>query len=130
ERAALDPRDRELRAFLARQEKGLALVRKAAALPRCSLGARAEAWLDPESWKGETDATRLNNAARLLALRAWARTADGDAGALEDGAALLRMTDHTPPFFSLPVRMHIERLGLLTVRDALASTKPAAGALE
>jgi hypothetical protein len=119
----LDPKEKELRIFLQRQEKGLALLKKAAAMPGCSFGTRPEQWLEPETWKTENDLGHMGHAARILALDAWVRTVDGDTRtALENIKTLLSMARHTHPFFALHIVLGIEHHALLALRDLLATT--------
>ena len=119
-----DPKDRELHSFLRSQEKGLVLLRKAAAMPACSLGPRLDQDFDPTSpLKDENDIMRMWHASQFLVLDAWAAAADGDGPkAVADIAALLGMARQVPHLFSLPWRH--EKQALSSLRDVLAATTP------
>src|SRR5262249_58921992 len=83
DRSAFDPADRQQREFLDSQQRGLALLREAAAVRRCSF---------ERDWSSETspidmplpELPHLRHGATLLAYDALARATRGDSrGALE-----------------------------------------------
>src|SRR5262249_60186537 len=91
DRSAFDPKDTELRDFLRTQQRGLALVRKAAAMPACSFEHDYFLWISMPV----PEVQRLRQAATLLAYDALAKAADGDArGALDEVAAIYGVAGH------------------------------------
>src|SRR5262245_12378943 len=94
DRTAFDPGDREQREFLDGQQRGLALLRQAATMPRCSF---------ERDWSSETspidmllpELPHLRHGATLLAYDALARATRGAGkGALDDVAAIFGMARH------------------------------------
>jgi hypothetical protein len=82
-----DPRVLEL---VKRNEDGLALLRKAAAMPDCNFNHQFSPW--DAVWKENSEAPRLRHGEFLLAIDARIKAARGNlTGAFEDVAALLGM---------------------------------------
>jgi hypothetical protein len=124
DRSALDPKDKDLREFLHTQERGLALVRKAAAMPACSF--------DHDYSLGISmplpELKRLPHAAMLLAYDARVKAADGDArGALADVAAIYGVAGHVsdPLLLAVAVAAGIDATGTRVLEDVLAQIAPA-----
>jgi hypothetical protein len=121
--AAFDPGDKDLADFLATQERGLALLRKAAAMPGCSFERDYSRGI--ELRLPELD--QLRHGARLLALDARARAAHGDGPpALADVAALYGIARHInePILISIFVAAAIEEMGARALEGVLAHTTP------
>src|SRR3954465_15659034 len=79
--SAIDPKDKELRDFLRTQERGLDLLRKAAAMPSCSFEHDYSLGISMTL----PELSRLSHAATLLAYDALVKATDGNArGALDD----------------------------------------------
>ena len=104
-------KDKDLRAFLSSQERGLALLRRAAAKPGCSFQqyrtsplTEAEKWFTPP-------AIRWHYGCQLLSLEAHVKAADGDTqAALDDVKALLAMARHVTLSPASPEDMGLEAL--------------------
>jgi hypothetical protein len=121
--AAFDPGDKDLADFLATQERGLFLLRKAAAMPGCSFERDYSRGI--ELSLPELD--QLRHGARLLALDARARAAHGDgAAALADVAALFGIARHLnePILISTFVAAAIEEMGVRALEEVLAHATP------
>ena len=88
--AGFDYQDKELIAFLRRQEKVLALLRKAAEKPGCSFDHDYFQSADPSP----LELNQFRAAAGLLALDARSKARHGDRRALEDVTALFGMARH------------------------------------
>jgi hypothetical protein len=117
--ARFDFDDKELAEFLRSQQRGLALLRKAAAVPACSFERDYLASADlllPELQS-------MREGASVLFLDARSKARRGDArGALEDVAALLGMARHAnePILIALLVSAAIDRLGTSALEEVLA----------
>jgi len=127
-----DPRDAELRTFLKQQAATLALLHEAANKPGCyferDYSRPSILWSQPD---------RLRATARLLALDARCKAADGDLhGALADCQAILAMAEHAssdPTLISLLIACAIDGTGMSTLQDVLTSAPASAdgiGAVE
>lgn len=118
----LDPRDRELRQFLARQSATLGLYRQAAAKHGCCFdrdyGRPSLAMLLPELLP-------IRDGARLLALDAICSAADGDGKrAIADISSMFGMAEHVRSeslMVSVLVSTVIDRLALNTMQIVLAT---------
>jgi hypothetical protein len=128
DRAAFDPKDKDLREYLRTQERGLVLVRQAAAMPGCSFDhdySLGFAMPIPEM-------TRLPHAATLLAYDALVKAADGDSrAALADVAAIYGVASHMtePVLIAVKVAAGIEMTAGRVLRDVIELSKPAAADL-
>ncbi len=128
DRTAFDPKDPELREFLRTQEPGLALVRKAAAMPGCSFAHDYSKGFEMPM----PDLNRMRRAAILLAYDARAKAEDGDAhGALADIGAIYGVTSHIndPVLIALVVAIAAEKSGAKALEDVLSLCKPTAADL-
>jgi hypothetical protein len=116
-----DPNDPEQREFLAGQQRGLALLRKAAALPRCSFD---------RDWTGDAspvdlpapELPQLRHGATLLGYDALARAARRDSrGALDDVAAVFGVARHVnqPLLIDLITAAAIEKVGTKALEAVL-----------
>jgi hypothetical protein len=126
DRAAFDPSDREQREFLEGQQRGLALLREAAALPHCAF-----------DWTSDTlpmdlpfpDLPHLRHGATLLAYDALARASRGDSrGALDDVAAIFGIVRHVhyPALIALFTAATVEKTGAKALEDLLSLAPPKA----
>lgn len=126
DRSAFEPKDPELRDFLRTQQRGLALLRKAAAMPACSFEhdySLGIAMPLPEIG-------RLPHAATLLAYDALVKASDGDSrGALDDVAAIYGIAGHIsdPLLVAVVVAARIDLTGAKVLQDVVSLTTPAAG---
>ncbi len=122
DRTAFDPADRKMRAFLDSQQRGLTLLREAAAIPHCAF---------ERDWSGDTaplDLARpelpaLQHGATLLAYDALARASRKDAhGAIDDVAAIFAIARHIhdPLLIDLLTAARIEHIGTQALEDILA----------
>lgn len=116
---AFDPHDKNLHAFLQTQERGLALLRKAAAMRACAFQydySLQDGLLLPEL-------QRLRRGSMLLAYDAVSKAADGNrAGAMEDVAAIFgiaRQIDF-PILLSMLTAIAIEKTGARALEGVLA----------
>lgn len=128
DRTAFEPKDQELREFLRTQERGLALVRKAAAMPGCSFAHDYSKGFEMPM----PDLSRMRRAAILLAYDALTKAEDGDAhGALADVAAIYGIVGHIndPVLISGVVAANTEKTGAKGFEDVLAIASPAAADL-
>jgi hypothetical protein len=128
EGAAFDSRDKDLADFLATQERGLSLLRKAAAMPGCSFERDYSRGIELSLPELE----QLRHGARLLALDARARAAHGDGPpALADVAALFGIARHIdePILISMLFAAAIEEMGARALEEVLAHTTPQPGPL-
>jgi hypothetical protein len=126
--SAFDPADKDLADFLATQERGLALLRRAAAMPGCSFERDYSRGIELRLPELE----QLRHGARWLALDARARAAHGDgAAALADVAALIGIARHLnePILISSLVAAAIEEMGVRALEEVLAHTTPPPGPL-
>jgi hypothetical protein len=125
---AFDAGDKDLADFLATQERGLALLRKAAALPGCSF-----AWDYSRGIELRLpELQQLRHGARLLALDARARAARRDGpSALADVAALFGIARHLnePILISIFLAAAVEEMGVRALEEVLAHTTPQPGQL-
>ncbi len=124
-------RSKDLKEFLASQEKGLALLRQAAAKPACRSSA-GDLFQVPRGTGENEFSFRLERAMIVMALDARARAADGDArGALDDVASVLRAARQAYADVGVAAPLHypssIEDSGLRALEDVLQLTevKPA-----
>jgi hypothetical protein len=128
DRTAFDPKDKDLREFLRANERALALVRKAAAMPGCSFEhdySQGISMLVPEL-------NRLPHAATLLAYDALVKAADGDArAALADVAAIYGIAGHVTEPFLLAVKVStgVESTAAQSLRDVIDLAHPSAADL-
>jgi hypothetical protein len=117
--AKVDFADQEVLALLRRHENGMALLRKAAALPGCSFDRDYHQAVDlmlPEL-------QHLREGAALLSLDARSKARQGDRkGAVADVAALFGMARHVsePILIALMVSVAIDRIAVATLEDVLA----------
>lgn len=104
--------------LVTRQQKALALMGRAAALPPGNLAPRS---LDLSAWKEDTSLWALRRNGRfLLAVDARVKAAQGDLGrALEDVAALLRMSRHASGMMAAPETLGTQVQAWRTLEDAL-----------
>jgi hypothetical protein len=128
DRSAFDPKDPELREFLRTQERGLALVRKAAAMPGCSFAYDYSQGAEMRM----PELNRMRHAATVLAYDALTKSEDGDThGALADIAAIYGVTSHVndPVLIALLVAVASERNAAKALEDVLSLCKPTAADL-
>jgi hypothetical protein len=129
DRTAFDPADREQREFLESQQRGLALLRQAAAIPHCSFD---------RDWSSETspldllvpELPRLRYSATLLAYDALARATRGDSlGAIDDVAAIFGISRHIhyPLLIDVITAVAVEKTGARAFEDVLAVAPPKMG---
>jgi hypothetical protein len=123
DRAAFDPADKQLREMLGGQERGLALLRQAAALPGC--------WFEHDHFQSFDmllpELQRLRQAAMLLAYDALSKAGRGESRpALQDVAAIYGIAGHInePNLISLLVAAHLDALGNRVLADVLGLTAP------
>jgi hypothetical protein len=119
--ASFDLQDKDLARFLQSQERGLALLRRAAAMPGCSFGRDYFLSLDLPLPELE----RFRRGAELLALDARTRAARGDArGALDDVAAIFSMARHAnePILLCLVISAAVDRTGVAALEEVLGRT--------
>jgi len=127
-----DPKDRDLREFVAGQEAGLALLRKAAAMPGCWFEREGTSVADTEAIGRESwyfdEVRQMAYGARVLAASARVKAANGDAkGALAEVAAILGIARHMPTYLlSYPSAYGAELLGLRTLAEILEEANPKA----
>jgi hypothetical protein len=116
--------------LVARQEKVLALLRKAAALPACNLQGH-RSLEDPAAWSDAGGLqVPLGGMVRLLAIDAHVKAAQGDLDrAFEDVAAILGMSRHAPAFFSALVDVGVQTRAWRTLEGVLWRAAPAKVAL-
>ncbi|MEX0714734.1 MAG: hypothetical protein WD278_20530 [Pirellulales bacterium] len=123
--APFDADDKELREFLDPQQLGLALIRRAAAMPECRFE-RDYSRPTFETLLPEVQAMR--NAARLLALDARVKTAEGDvSSALADVSAIFAVALHAsgePTLISFLVSAAIDAVACQTLEAVLATSEP------
>jgi hypothetical protein len=118
-----DPKDKDLREYLSSQARGLALLRKAAAMPGCWFErnyAQTIEMLLPEL-------EQFRHAAQLLALDALTRAGDGEGqAAAEDVAAIFGIAGHIndPILISCLTSIAVNRIGTKALEDTLALTTP------
>jgi hypothetical protein len=129
DRMAFEPKDHELREFLHTQERGLALVRKAAAMPGCSFAYDYSKGLEMPM----PELNRMRHAAILLAYDALVNAEDGDAhGALADVSAIYGVIGHMnePVLLVGVVAASTEKTAENALKDALALSSPKVADLE
>lgn len=123
--APFDADDKKLREFLDSQQVSLALIRRAAAMPDCRFE-RDYSRPTFETLLPEVQAMR--NAARLLALDARVKTADGDvSSALADVSAIFAVALHAsgePTLISFLVSAAIDAVACQTLEAVLATSEP------
>jgi len=126
--ATVDPLDPEVTVFLRDREPGLALLRKAAAMPGCRFEMD---YLQPQrQWAGDT--TSILAAARLLAQDARVRAARGEPGpALVDVAALYGMARHLdePALLPVMVAAALDTIAGEALAEVVSRTAPTAAEL-
>src|SRR5262245_33318431 len=126
DRTAFVPGDREQREFLESQQRGLALLRQAAATPHCTFD---------RDWSSDTspldllvpELPRLRYAATLLAYDALARANRGDGrGALDNVAAIFGIARHIhcPLLIDVVTAVAVEKTGAKALEDVLALAPP------
>src|SRR5262245_20547143 len=126
DRTAFEPADREQREFLESQQRGLALLRQAAAIPHCTFD---------RDWSSDTspldllvpELPRLRYAATLLAYDALARAHRGDGrGALDNVAAIFGIARHIhcPLLIDVVTAVAVEKTGAKALEDVLALAPP------
>jgi hypothetical protein len=122
DRTAFDPSNREQREFLDSQQRGLALLREAAALPQCTFD---------RDWASDTmpldlplpELPNLRHGAILLAYDALARANRGDGrGALDNVAAIFGIARHVhyPLLIDVITAAGVEKTGTRALEDVLA----------
>ncbi|HEV3117608.1 MAG TPA: hypothetical protein VGY58_11170 [Gemmataceae bacterium] len=119
----VDPKDRELREFLATQQRGLELLRKAAAMPSCSFDHDYFLWADMPL----SELPNLRQGVYLLAMDALARAGREDSpGALDDVTAMYGIARHIndPTLISLLIAAAIEKAALKTLEGVLSAAPP------
>jgi hypothetical protein len=113
--------------LVARQEKVLALLRKAAAMPPCNLDRRRS--LDELFYDADLGQLRWEEIT-LLAVDARVKAAHGDrARAFADAAAILGASRHVQTFFSAPEVLGTQTTAWRTVEDVLPLGQAASGSL-
>lgn len=124
DKSVFDPKDKDLRKFLDSQGRGLALLRKAAAMPAC--------WFEHDYFlAGDLllpELQRLRDGAALLACDALSQAAHGEGRvAWEDVRAIFGMSRHIndPILISVLVAIAIEKTGARALEGVLALLPPA-----
>jgi hypothetical protein len=128
DRALFEPKDPELREFMHTQERGLALLRKAAAMPGCSFVRDYSRGFEMPL----PELLRMREAVKLLAYEALIRAEDGDAhGALADVAAIYGVIGHIndPLLISGVAAASAEKIAAKSLEDVLSLTSPTAADL-
>jgi hypothetical protein len=126
DRAAFDPADREQTEFLDSQQRGLALLREAAAMPNAAFDRDLSGDTSPVDIP-VPELPRLRHGATLLAYDALARSSRGDAkGALDDVAAVFGIARHIkyPLLIDLLTAVAVEKTGAKALEDVLALAPP------
>jgi hypothetical protein len=132
DRSALDPGDREQREFLESQQRGLGLLREAAAMPQCTFD---------RDWSSDTspldilipELPQLRHGATLLSYDALARATRGDSrGAVDDVAAIFGIARHVhyPLLIDVVTAVAIEKTGAAALEDVLTLAPPKPGDLD
>jgi hypothetical protein len=122
-RAAL--RTEEVKQFLASQEKGLALLRRGAALPGCSFERSYQHLVTSPPRLDLPETTQMENGARLLCLSALVHAAAGDGkSAVEELRAAWGVIRHTPTVFALQVVALMDDDACRTLEKVLLLTTP------
>jgi hypothetical protein len=125
DRSAFEPKDPELREFMRTQERGLALARKAAAMPGCSFVrdySKGVAMPLPEL-------NRMRFVANLLAYDALIKAEDGDThGAVADITAIYGVVGHVndPLLVAGLAATLVEKIGGKSLEDVLTLSPTAA----
>ena len=119
-RPKVDWRDDAVTAFFAKQQQGLALLRKAAALPASHRGGPPSLH-DPYAWTTDRELSmRRGDQLALLSIDARVMAAAGDLPRdLDDLAALLGYTCHLPGMLSGPDAMWPQFVTWWTLEDVL-----------
>ncbi|HYG74047.1 MAG TPA: hypothetical protein VEK08_03495 [Planctomycetota bacterium] len=119
--------DSELREYLQLQKGSLALLRRGAAMPGCYFD---RDYSNPSLDMQLPELAQMRAGARLLAVSARARAADGDVkGAVEDVAAIWSMSRHMmgePLLISGLVSVAMANIGDLTLEGVLRTRTPSA----
>ena len=113
ERAAFDPADREQKEFLESQQRGLALLREAAALPNAVFDRDLSGDTSPVDIL-VPELPNLRHSATLLAYDALARASRGDSkGAMDNVAAIFGIARHIkyPLMIDLITAVAVEKTG-------------------
>lgn len=122
-----DAKDAQLRAYLKQHAGALALLREGGAKPGCHFG---RDYGRPSLEMVLPDIGVLRNCARLLALDARCKAADGDVrGALRDCRAILAMAEHMstdPILVALLVSIAMDDLAMQTLEATLAASAASA----
>jgi hypothetical protein len=121
--ARFDFDDKDLAEFLRHQQRGLAMLRKAAAMPTCSF--ERDYFASGDLLLPELQ--QMREGAAVLSLDARSKARRGDArGALVDVAALFGMARHAnePILIALLVSAAIDRVGTIALEDVLAHATP------
>ena len=125
EAGRIDPKDKEIRDFVAGQQTAILLLRKAAAMPACSF--------DHDYFAGGDlmlpEVMQLRRSSWLLGLDALDRAAKGDvAAAMEDVSAMFGIARHVndPILISMIVSANLEKNAIRTLEAVLAGAAPAA----
>jgi hypothetical protein len=118
---SINPKGADLKKFLARQQRGLALLRKAAVMPDC--------WFGHDYHDGFglllPELERMRDGARLLLLNALVEAHDGNSrAALRDISLVFRMARHLndPTLITFLTARTIERDGTRALEEVLAVT--------
>jgi hypothetical protein len=118
-----DPKDEELREFLAKQERALVLLRRAAAMPMCSFN--HDYFIGANLLLPELD--QFRQSAFLLGLDAVCRADQGDgATALEDVAAMFGIARHIddPILISMLFAVRVEKAATKCLERVLMLYQP------
>ncbi len=119
--STVDPNDAELRQFLQRNAGRIALLHKAASKPGCYFE-HDYSWPTIDMLLPEVSPMR--DGARLLALDARVKAADGDtAGTLQDISSIFAMSQHVgtcPTLISMVVAIAMDQLAARSLEDVLA----------
>ncbi|MFH0938373.1 MAG: hypothetical protein V1899_03720 [Planctomycetota bacterium] len=122
--------DKDLRDYLARHHATLYYLRKATSLPSCYFERN---YGQPSFEIPFPELARIRHSARLLAMAARVRAADGDVkGAIEDVAAIFNLSAHinqNPMLIAHLVAMAIYQIGKGTLDGVLNATNPTANDL-
>jgi hypothetical protein len=117
----------ELQQFLARQQKGLALLRRAAALPGCSFDRSYQPLLAGPRQFEMREPEQMRDGARLLCLSALVHAAGGDGkAAVNELRAAWGIARQVPTVFALQVPLQIDEDACKTLQKVLLLTTPRA----
>lgn len=128
---AMDASNPEVKAYLVKMKSALDLIRRAAAMPSCAFD---RAFATPSLDIPLPELGKMRECARLLALDARSRAADGDIkGALEDVRAINGISEHLgyePILISGLVSMACYHIGSETLEGILRTTEPSAADID